>query len=254
MPRSCIAFLTSLGGLSVPELHGLEMPQLLRIKLPEPEAEAASRVQRHLDELARYARTFTAAAEMLSFSQQRAQAHEAQHKDDRSALGIERKNLLAEWQAIAVREGAMTLFHFAEIMSHVAASLRDCPTLSASIDQARLDTIGERFRQSFPGFKALGTTTESRPTPPLSPESPAKISFSRTYAPSHVRVHGEKNNIFQIGESMKYIARTPGSGDLVSYSLDNKSVYELREITAAYARLFLDVTDKLTPKWAPGAG
>lgn len=238
----------------MPELRGLEMPQLLRIRLPEPESEAVSRVQRHLDELARYARTFTAAAEMLSFSQQRAQAHEAQHKDDGSALGVERKNLLAEWQAIAVREGAMTLFHFAEVMSNIAASLRECPTLSASIDQAQLKAVGERFKQSFPGFKALANVGDPQPAPPTTTQAPKQLSYSRTYSADHVRIHGEKNNIFQIGDSRKYIARAPGSGELVSYSLDNKAVYELREITGSYARIFSDVSDKLGPRWAPGNG
>ena len=103
------------------------MPQLLRIKIPEPEAELVSTVQRYLDELARYARTFTAAAEMLSFAQQKTSAHEQQHKGDTSALGVERRNLFAEWQAIAVREGAMTLFHYADVMNSINGSLREWP-------------------------------------------------------------------------------------------------------------------------------
>ena len=158
-------------------------------------------------------------------------------------------SLALDRQAIAVREGAMTLFHCAGVMDNIVGGLGECPTLSASIDPARLDTIGERFRQSFPGFKALASATDQPPAP-----VPAQPSFSRTYSADHVRIHGEKNNIFQIGESRKYIARAPGGGDLVSYSLDNKSVYELREITGAYARIFSDVTDKLTPRWAPEAG
>ncbi len=231
----------------MPELRGMEMPQLLRIKLPEHEAEAVSRVQRHLEELVRYARTFTAAAEMLSFAQQKAQAHEAQFQGDSSALGVERKSLLAEWQSIAVREGAMTLFHFAEMMSNIAVGLRECPTLQASIDQTQLTGISERFRQSFPGFKPRGDAAEPRPAT----QPPGQISFSRTYSPDQIRIHGEKNNIFQIGDSRKYIAQAPGGGELVSYQLDSKSVYELREITAAYALTFAEVTEKLTPRWAP---
>ena len=230
------------------------MPQLIWIKLPEPEAEAVSRIQRNLDELARYARTFTAAAEMLSFAQQKAGAHEEQHKADSSALGVERRNLLAEWQAIAVREGAMTLFHYSEVMSNIAASLRECPTLAASIDQAQLRSIGERFKQSFPGFKALGNGTDPQAAPAPASLQPQQISFSRTYSADHVQIHGEKNNIFQIGDSRKYIARAPGSGDLVSYSLDTNAVYELREITMGYARIFSEVTDKHTPRWPPEAG
>lgn len=240
---------SSLGGVCVPELRGLEMPQLLRIKLPEPEAEAVSRVQHQLDELARHARTFTAAAEMLSFSQQKAQAHEAQHMDDGSALGVERRNLLAEWQAIAVREGAMTLFHFAEVLGNIAATLSECPTLSTSIDRVEFDAIGERFKQNFPGFRSLASAPDQAPA--STAQAPTRVSFSRTYSADHVRIHGERNNIFRIGDSRKYIARAPGSDDLVSYSLDNRSVYELREITESYARIFSDLTEKLTPRWAP---
>jgi hypothetical protein len=230
------------------------MPQLLRIKIPEPEAELVSKVQRYLDELARYARTFTAAAEMLSFAQQKASAHEQQHKGDTSALGVERRNLLAEWQAIAVREGAMTLFHYADVMNSINDSLRECPTLGGSIDQQQLLGIGERFKQSFPGFTALAKGGGPRPAPSPPSRQHHQISFAQSYSASQVRIHGEKNNIFHIGDSRKFVARAPGGGDLVTYSLDSKVVYELREITMAYARIFADLTEKLTPKWAPEIG
>lgn len=227
------------------------MPQLLRIKLPEPEAEVVSKVQRHLDEMARFARTFTAAAEMLSFAQQKTGAHEAQHKDDTSALGVERRNLLAEWQAIAVREGAMTLCHYAGVMRNIAGNLLDCPTIRSSIDQQQLNAIGERFKQSFPGFSALGKSEDPHPDRAAPSPPPQQISFSQTYSANHVRLHGEKNNIFHIGDSRKFVARAPGSGELVSYSLDSKAVHELREITTAYAAIFAEMTEKLTPKWVP---
>jgi hypothetical protein len=238
----------------VPELRGIEMPQLLRIKLPEQETEALSRVQRHLDELAQYARTFTAAAEMLSFSHQKGQAHEAQYEGDRSALGIERRNLLAEWQAIAVREGAMTLLHYAAVMNSIAADLLECPTLADSIDQARLRSISAQFKQIFPGFRADGPVANTQSTLPPSSAPPGQIRFSQNYSADQVRIHGEKNNVFRIGESRRYIARAAGSEDLLSYSLDSTSVYELREITAAYAEAFSDLTNKLSPRWAPEAG
>lgn len=249
-----IRHLTSLGGLSVPELRGIEMPQLLRIKIPEPEAELVSKVQRYLEELARYARTFTAAAEMLSFAHQKTSAHEQQHKGDTSALGVERHNLLAEWQAIAVREGAMTLFHYADVMNSINGSLRDCPTLGGSIDQQQLSGIGERFKLSFPGFTALAIAGDPRPVPSPLSRVPQQISFSQTYSADHVRIHGEKNNIFHIGDGRKFVAHAPGGGDFISYSLDSKAVYELREITMAYASIFSDLAEKLTPKWAPEIG
>lgn len=230
------------------------MPQLMRIKLPEAEAGALSRIQRHLDALAQHARTFTAAAEMLSFAQQRAEPHEAKFQGDNSVLGVERRGLLSEWQMIAVREGAMTLFHFAEAMSDIAASLGECPTLSASIDQMRLDKAKERFRLSFPGFKALGDVANNRTAPASVPQQPNRISFSQTYSADHIRVHAERNNIFRIGDSRKYIARAPGEEELLSYSLDSTSVYELREIAIDCVRIFSAAVDNLSPKWAPEVG
>ena len=101
---------------------------------------------------------------------------------------------------------------------------------------------------------ALGKTEDSRPARSAPSHPPQQISFSKTYSANHVRLHGEKNNIFHIGNSRKFVARAPGSGELVSYSLDSKAVYELREITAAYAGIFAEMTEKLTPKWAPEIG
>ena len=236
----------------MPELRGIEVPQLMRIKLPEAETAALSRIQRNLDDLARHARTFTAAAEMLSFARQRAEAHEVKFDRDNSALGQERRNLLSEWQMIAVREGAMTLFHVAAAMSEIAHALQGCPTMSASIDQARMDQAGQKFRQSFPGFKPLGGATDQPPAPPH--PQPRSISFSQAYTADHVRIHAEKNNVFQIGDSRKYIGRAPGSDDPLSYALDSASVYELRGIVTTYLAVFSEVASQIAPKWPSEVG
>lgn len=224
------------------ELRGIEMPQLSRAGLPEGEAQAISTLQDSLDTLAAHARTFTAAAEMLSFAQQRAATHEAQFTGDNSAMAKERRNLLAEWQNIAVREGAMSLFHFAATMDGIALALNDCPMLSAAIDQSRLLTAGRRFRQGFPGFKAAGR--EAAPLP--APAPPTQIGFSQSYSTGQIRMHAAKGNVFRFGQSVKYIAQLPDSGDQASYALDTKSVYELRAIATAYAEIFADAANKFT--------
>ncbi|MET0374693.1 MAG: hypothetical protein ABW128_10605 [Rhizorhabdus sp.] len=228
------------------ELRGIEMPQLARAALPEPETASVCQVQDALDDLARYARTFTAAGEMLSFAHQRTGAHEAQFKGDNSALAAERRNLLAEWQHIAVREGAMTLYHMAETMSRIGASLPECPTLSAAVDHAKLLGANRRFRLAFPGFRP---TTPDADAPASTPaEKPGQISFSQSYSAELLQFHSSKNNVFSFGQSMKYIAKAPGSDHDASYTLDSKAVYELRGIAAAYADIFDDAVAKLGPK------
>ncbi|KKC24000.1 hypothetical protein WP12_21800 [Sphingomonas sp. SRS2] len=222
------------------------MPHLARVALPDPEVASACRIQEALDDLARYARTFTAAGEMLSFAHQRAGAHEAQFKGDASALAAERRNLLIEWQHIAVREGAMTLLHIVETMSRIGASLAECPTLSVSTDHSKLLAANKRFRLAFPGFRPM-TPDADDPTLSAS-EKPGQISFSQSYSAELLQFHSSRNNVFRFGQNMKYIAKAPGSDNDASYTLDSKAVYELRGIATTYAEIFADAVEKLGPK------
>ena len=221
------------------------MPHVAHYALPEAEAEAAARVQAHLDDLARHTRTFTAAAEMLSFAAQRAPAHETQFPADTSALAKERRNMLSEWQNIAVREGAMTLLHVATAMEALLGSLASCPTLSAALDHGKLTAAAKRFRLAFPGFRAILADGEAPAAP--APAKPDRINFSQSYSLGHVQLHGAKDNVFKFGQNMKYIA-TAADGNDLSYALDAKSVHELRAIATTYAGAFTDALSRLSQR------
>lgn len=59
------------------------------------------------------------------------------------------------WSFIAGRDGAMTLYHIADIINAVQNGFRDCPNLSSNVDHRSIRSARRAFKQYFPMTNAL---------------------------------------------------------------------------------------------------
>lgn len=60
-----------------------------------------------------------------------------------------------QWQFIAGREGALTIYHLGKIIENIGANFPRCPTVLNLIDRDALRTARRRMDELFPKFVAL---------------------------------------------------------------------------------------------------
>lgn len=75
----------------------------------------------------------------------------------------------AEWMGIAVRDAALSVYHFGETQRAIPANLRKCPILLASVDATKLREARKAFSRGFPDTvllrNAVGHIAEQLSTP-----------------------------------------------------------------------------------------
>jgi hypothetical protein len=70
----------------------------------------------------------------------------------------EKHLLYAQWQMIAARDGAMTLYHFGVSVQYVGALVRKIPQIDQHVEQEKLREARKILKKHFPGFKAIRHT------------------------------------------------------------------------------------------------
>jgi hypothetical protein len=68
------------------------------------------------------------------------------------------KQLYSQWRFIAGRDGAVTIYNLGKTMEGIRASLHNCPSLNALVDQSLLTESTRILRQNFPRFEGIRHT------------------------------------------------------------------------------------------------
>ena len=144
-------------------------------RIAEEDSDLASEIHRNLSSTARYGEDFGAAVQLFDFSL--AQDNELRNLmppppnmeglsiEEHMALTRERQRLRDElhpqraiytsWLFIAARDGAITIYNLGRSMEGIRASLKNCPSLNASVDQEALSESTRILRQRFPRFEGF---------------------------------------------------------------------------------------------------
>ena len=64
-------------------------------------------------------------------------------------------NYVRSWMFIAGRDGAMTLYHFAQTLSSIRGSFGSCPTFRATVDHPAIRQAEKDLKAAFPAIDAL---------------------------------------------------------------------------------------------------
>jgi hypothetical protein len=59
------------------------------------------------------------------------------------------------WSSIAIRDGAMSIYHFGMSMSGIRRNLKHCPTLKSLVEIDKLRDANRAFRAAFPQIELL---------------------------------------------------------------------------------------------------
>ena len=108
---------------------------------PPEEAGAIRQLQENVWSMAAFIKKFRAAVLLFDHCEHR-----------RSKLGSDEEaaRLLKDWQMIAARDGAMSIYHFGKMWTVMPTLVRQAPTLWARMNQTAFNQVGGSFEQGFP--------------------------------------------------------------------------------------------------------
>lgn len=104
---------------------------------PETERVHIAHIERELMSLSRYVDDFGAAVSLFYFCRQ---------------FNIK---VTAEWQFVAARDGAMSIYHVAKAIEGIRSCFRDCPVYKGAVDHSKLREAAKGLQATFPGYERL---------------------------------------------------------------------------------------------------
>jgi hypothetical protein len=118
--------------------------------VPRQEWEGVSHLERVLDSLDYFVGSFRAAVALFDFS--RAQVIRAiKSQEERKTISKD----IREWQFIAARDGAMSIYHIGKVLKEIYPLLNKCPTILARTDRHSLRITRKKFLSFFPNFENI---------------------------------------------------------------------------------------------------
>lgn len=150
------------------------------------------------------------------------------------------------WQLVAVRDGAMTIYHFGQAMAAARTSAFKCKKLAEIIDRPKMKEAGKLFAQTFPNDvkvrNALGHFVELTSIP----ENRAENSFTGKFTAPGVVIEG-KDNVINVLSGAK-LSLTYGN-EIVEYELSRANFEALLRVQSLLFDAFRAVDLNIETKW-----
>jgi hypothetical protein len=198
---------------------------------PEDEREYVANLETLLFSLYRYILSFTAAIELLKFSEEQGK----KEREESKGTGFRPSKPYFEWSFIAVRDAAHTIYQFADVIESIQSTRRMIPTLNALVKNDKMRTATRYFNANFGQFNdvrnAIAHEAELGGTVELS---------KRNFAPvGSVELEGVKILTSKsIDTDGKF--STSINGVVVSYELSRKTLQSLIQTQTGIYQAFDD--------------
>lgn len=187
---------------------------------PETEREHVRHIEGQLFGITRFVRDFEAAVSLFNFSSMF--PHE----------------ITGNWQFVAARDGAMSIYHFAKTIEGVRAAFGDCPTYRSAVDHRKLRAATKDIEVSFPGFEKLRHALAHNAELRRSHEHAAQNATKGPFDNFGIKIEGEGS--VTIGNGLngnKFF--TSIDGIMASYEISRDSLASLQRIHATFESGFI---------------
>jgi hypothetical protein len=212
----------------------LDPPAFNRFVFPEDEFELACLLQTNLFHLSHHVSVFKTAVELADYCDATRGPYRAKmlHAGDNIAEAWEASRInhqFVKWKQLAARDGAITLYNFAETKQVIDKQKAQCPTIFPHVDRKTLKRANVLFNKAFPGLADIR----------LSVAHAGKLAKSEEESARH-RVPGSKVQITQMLADRRFSSSV--NSKMASYDL-----------TAESAAVLEAVTDEIYRAYAPAA-
>jgi hypothetical protein len=205
-------------------------PRLNTLGLPAIERESGDSIGRALSALKSYVGQFGAALSL--FDNIELQKETLTRNGYGGPLGrdtLDKLRILRDWQAIAARDGALTIHHFGHAKRGLHAGLRGAPTVRSMIDLSALHAARKLFNSNFP------TAAEMRHATSHMEETKDTLSAIE----KHGVGGGNGRRGFVYSDNLN--GRSYSSmweGKIVSYNLSQATALNMAKVRDAYFEVF----------------
>jgi hypothetical protein len=130
----------------------LDFPPKIQVEsFPSGERETIAHVTGLLSLLWQYLITFESAIELYEFCSVQRYKEKKANPDG----GYQPKHMYHEWQFMAVRDGALTLYHFAKAVEGIRRSQAGAPMFRGYVDHAIVRSAVRQFLEAFPSAQKM---------------------------------------------------------------------------------------------------
>jgi hypothetical protein len=139
-------------------------------------------------------------------------------------------DLLTQWQNIAFRDGAMSIWHFYHSIEGIKKSLNLCKSLHKTVKDRKMDGPINKFKMLFPGFKKIRHAVAHAGENHQDAANSRKNSISGAYEADGIVMADTAKNASFIGFRSGRKYQHTYQGEMVSYELSHQSLSNLVEI------------------------
>lgn len=190
----------------------------------------ANDLRNNLRMLSRYVNNFTSALSLFRFC-------ETKLFDKLQSLDHSDQQMLVNWQRIAARDGAMSIYHFFETMGAAKTCLNKCKIAAVKTNKERFKEARMIFKKAFPISQYLRNSVAH----------PHEFSFSQDNLRKHGFTGTQKKGSFAIEESTNCVIGdaldgcryvTTHNNKIIDYNLDVNSYNALRHTEIVFMSAF----------------
>jgi hypothetical protein len=166
------------------QMNKKQIPQPNETALPEAERAACKHVAWLLVVIDSYRGRFTAALNLMmecnEASNGRPSAISATTRTSyvTSDFELDFPELARKWARIAMRDAALTIYHFGRVLDGIVKATRSCPTLLSTIDLDKLNSVQPLFENCFPKANRMRNAVAHAGDVHHSPVSLAKAQYA----------------------------------------------------------------------------
>ena len=189
-------------------------------------------IENHLRQLSKYAEDFFHAVALFDIAGANAQRVMSAQPINRVMF-----DRFVQWQFIAARDGAMTIFHFAKSLDALKASVGDCAPVSGHIDHNDFRAARRKFREAFKDFEPVRHAVAHSGELAKNAKSRARNAFSGNHSGPGIEIEGSTGVMI----NSQLVGRTftnTYEGKIVSYDLSWENWAILDGIVASILGLF----------------
>ncbi|MGP0093936.1 MAG: hypothetical protein ACLPKB_28935 [Xanthobacteraceae bacterium] len=198
--------------------------------VPRQEWESVSHLERVLDSLDYFVGSFRAAVALFDFS----------HAQVRHAIESQKERIIIpkdirEWQFIAARDGAMSIYHIGKVLKEINPILNTCPTIRARTNHDLLRITRKKFLSLFPRFESIRHT--SAHAAEYIADMTGKHAITGPVSHSIIRAGpGAKITIAGVLNDREFLSTFEGK--LQSYEISDRTIAKLTKITQEFYSAF----------------
>ena len=198
----------------------------------DDERDKAWHIEGHLSQLSRYSEDFFHAVALFDLAG--ANAQRVMSAQPASRVLFDR---FIQWQFIAARDGAMTIFHFAKSLDALKAAVSDCPPVGGHIDHDAFRAARRAFREGFRDFEPVRHAVAHSGELSKNSKSRAKNAFSGSHSGPGIEIKNSTGVMISNQLAGRTFTNTY-EGKIVSYDLSWENWATLDGIVASILGLF----------------